>query len=70
MVRERLTRNRHFSRVCCDKENGSKLKEGRFRLGVRKKFFMIRVVRHWHRLPREVVEAPSLETFKVRLEVL
>jgi len=31
---------------------------------------MIRVVRNWHRLPREVVDAPSLETFKVRLEVL
>ena len=46
--------------------NGFKLKQGRFRLDIRKKFFTMRVVKPWHRLPREMGDAPSLETFRVR----
>ena len=45
-----------------------KLEEGRFRLDITKKLFTGRVVRHWHRLPSEVMDAPSLEALKARLD--
>jgi len=48
--------------------NGHKLKHRKFCLNMRKNFFTLRVTEHWNRLPRGVVESPSLEIFKTHLD--
>jgi len=59
-----------FSKACCvrTRSNGFKQRASRFRLYIRKKFYPVKVVKHWNVLPRGVAETPSLETFKVSLD--
>ena len=65
-------RARLFSMVPRDRTrgHGHKLKRRRLHLNIRKHFFTARVTKHWHRLPREVVEFSSLEIIRSHLDVV
>ena len=66
-------RGTFYKGACSDstRGNGFKLKEGRFRLDTKKKFFTVREMRHWNRLPQEVVDVLSLgQCCKARLDGL
>ena len=59
---------RLFSVLCSDRTWSLKLERRKFHINTQKNFFMIRVMEHWNRLPREIVEYPSMEIFKTHLD--
>jgi len=66
----RRMRPERFSVVPIDRarDNGHILKHRKFNLNMRKNFFTVRVTEHWNSLPTVVMESPSVEIFKTRLD--
>lgn len=52
------------------RDHGHKLKHRRLPVNIRKHFFTMRVTKHWHRVPREAAESPSLEVFKNHVDTV
>lgn len=65
-------RDRVFPAVPSDRirQNWDKLKHRMFCLTIRKRFFTLRVIKHWNRMPRELVESPSLEILNICLDMV
>jgi len=61
---------RFFSVVCNNRTRSSdlKLEHWKFHTSMQKNFFTVRVMEHWNRFPREVVECSSMEVFKTHLD--
>jgi len=51
------------------RENSLRLRQGRFTLDIRKNVFTESVIKHWNRLPSEVVESPPLKVYKRCVDV-
>lgn len=60
-----------FSQECVANRTSNvlKLEHKKFNTNIWNNFFMVRVTEHWNRLPREDAESPSMETFKIWLDM-